>query len=225
MADDIDSRDIEVALARAFAFELPGGTRAQITGRVARAISGDLPERPATTRSRRILKGRSGIVVGIAAALLIAGSAAAGSVIVRSWGPVDHPATVADIEAEIAATIATTPLPPGYVYPINQIREATEGDGMRAQKVGVLSVQEHAMCAWTDAWLIAWRAQNDIAMAAALPTIESFPRWTLFADPRFADDGMRQEATAVAAAVRVKDAAPLNELFQAAGCQGQVSRP
>lgn len=225
MTDDFDARDVELALARGFAFELPGGTKAQITDRVAGAIGGDLRERPAATRSRRILKGRFGIVVGLAAALLIAGSVAAGSVIVRSWGPVDHPATVADIEAEIAATIASTPLPSGYVYPINQIREATEGDGMRAQEVGVLSVQEHAMCAWTDEWLVAWRAHDDIAMAAALPTIESFPSWTLFADPRFADDGMRQEATAVAAGVRVKDAAPLNELFQAAGCQGQVSGP
>src|SRR4051812_31977265 len=55
----------------------------------------------------------------IAGVLLVAAAAAVGAGSLRyigEWGPVDHPATVATLDREIAETMAAIPLPPGYRY-------------------------------------------------------------------------------------------------------------
>jgi len=216
MTDDLDLARVEHALTRAFAFELPVVERS----RIAERIEASFHASPVAAHGRRFVRRR--VLIGLAAVLLVAGTVAAGGVIRGDWGPVDHPATVADIEAEIAATIASTPLPPGYSYPIEQIRKGTEGNEMRAQKVGILSVQQHAMCAWTDYWLRGFRSGDEPMMVAALPVIEGFPKLLLIADPRFADDSIREEIAAVVKGARAGDAAPVQELFSAATCEGLI---
>jgi hypothetical protein len=83
-------------------------------------------------------------------------------------------------------------------------------------------VQSHAMCAWTDYWLAGFRAHDDAVMATALPTIKGFPRLMLIADPRFADDGIREQIANVVRAATAKDSAPVQGLFDAASCEGQI---
>jgi hypothetical protein len=216
MTDDLDLTRLEAALARTFAFDLSTAERRSIRERLEAAVA----SRPAASPRRGLVRRRA--LIGLAAALLITGTVAAGKVIRGDWGPVDHPATVADIESEIAATIAKTPLPPGYAYPIDKIRNLTEGNEMRAVNVGILSVQSHAMCAWTDYWLAGFRAHDDAVMAAALPAIKGFSRLMLIADPRFADDGIRQQIANVVRAATAKDAVPVQGLFDAASCSGQI---
>jgi hypothetical protein len=216
MTDDLDLTRLEADLTRAFAFDLPTTERRDIKEKLEAA----LVARPAAARRRGLARRRA--LIGLAAALLITGTVAAGKVIRGDWGPVDHPATVADIEAEIAATMAKTPLPPGYAYPIDKIRNLTEGREMRAMNVGTLSVQSHAMCAWTDYWLGGFRAHDEAVMAAALPAIKGFPRLMLIADPRFADDGIREQIADVVRAATARDSVPVQGLFDAASCQGQI---
>jgi hypothetical protein len=180
----------------------------------------------ALPRLRGIIRSRSTRAVGLAlAGLLIAGSVSLVGAIryFGEWGGVDHPATVAQVDAEIAEAIASTALPPGYTYPVAAIRASAESDAVRAQLVGAHAVSWHAMCAWTSYWLGAYRAGDGPRMAAALPVIEEFPHW-LIADPRFADDSIRNELASVVAGARAGDGAPLETLYEAAGCEELLAR-
>jgi hypothetical protein len=141
------------------------------------------------------------------------------------WGGVDHPASVAEIEAEISAAVKDNALPPGYAYPIAQIRAIAEDDRGRAQHVGTLTVQQRYMCAWTDYWLAGQRAGHGVQMADALPRIEGFPKLMLVADPRFAADSIRDEIALVVAGAKANDAAPVQELWTAACSESMVVRP
>jgi hypothetical protein len=157
--------------------------------------------------------------------LVIAGSVSlvAGIHYFGEWGSVDHPASVAQVDAEIANAIASTALPPGYAYPVAAIRAYAESDAARAQLVGAHAVSWHAMCAWTNYWLGAYRAGDAARMASALPTIEAFPHW-LIADPRFADDSIRDELADVVTGARAGDGAPLETLYEVAGCVALLAR-
>jgi hypothetical protein len=178
------------------------------------------------SRFRRVARARTTRSLGLAlVGLGIAGSISlvGGIHYFGEWGPVDHPATVAQVDAEIADAIASTALPPGYAYPVGAIRAYAESDAARAQLVGAHAVSWHAMCAWTNYWLGAYRAGDAPRMAAALTTIEAFPRW-LIADPRFADDTIRDELASVVAGARAGNGAPLETLFEVAGCEALLAR-
>jgi len=185
-------------------------------------------KRPAVVlrRLRQVSRARTTRSLGLAlAGLAITGSVSlvGGIRYFGEWGGVDHPATVAQIDAEIADAIGSTALPPGYSYPVAAIRAYAESNAARAQLVGAHAVSWHAMCAWTDYWLGGYRAGDAPRMAAALPAIEAFPHW-LIADPRFADDSIRDELATVVAGARAGDAAPLETLYAAAGCEGLLAR-
>jgi hypothetical protein len=216
MNAELEPRDIDALLTRALAVDLPADARMRIRARLDAAPSrrrGLLPRRRRTV-----------LALGLAAALVVAGTAT-GVHYLGEWGPVDHPATVAEIEAEISAALADDALPPGYSYPVAQIRAAAEMEGGRAQHVGTLNVQQHYICAWTDYWLAATRAGDKSQIAAALSRIEAFPRLLLIGDPRFATDSIRDEIAQVVAGAKVGDAAPVQELWGAACSDAMVIRP
>ncbi len=216
MIADLDTDELDELLTRALAADLAPDARSRIRGRLDAAL-----ERRHVALPRRR---RTAVGLGLVAALLVAGTAAAG-VIIREWGPVDHPATVAEIDAEISAAVADNALPPGYSYPLAQIRAAAEMDGGRAKYAGTLNVQQHYMCAWTDYWLTANRSGDASSQADALSRIETFPKLMLIGDARFADDSIRDEIRQVVAGAKAGDPAPVQELWSAACSDAMVVRP
>lgn len=216
MTAELEPRDLDDLLTRALAVDLPAGARTRIRARLDAA--------PAARARGRRPRTRAVAALGLAAALLVAGTAI-GVHYIGEWGPVDHPASVADIEAEISAAVKNNTLPPGYAYPLAQIRAIAEDDAGRAQHVGALTVQQRYMCAWTDYWLAGQRARDDAQMATALPRIETFPRLMAVADPRFADDSIRDEIALVVAGAKAKDPAPVQDLWAAACSESMVVRP
>ena len=216
MNAELEPRDIDGLLTRALAVDLPADARMRIRARL------DAAPR---ARARRLPRRRRTVTaLGLAAAMLIAGTAV-GVRYLGEWGPVGHPASVADIEAEISSAVADKPLPPGYAYPLAQIRAIAEDDRGRAQQVGTITVQWRYTCAWTDYWLAGQRAGRDDQMAAALPRIEGFPKLMMVADPRFADDSIRDEMALVVAGAKAKDPAPVQALWAAACSESMVVRP
>ncbi len=216
MIADLDTPELEELLTRSLAADLSPEGRGRIRARLDAA-----PERRHGLLARRR---RTVVTVGLAAALLVAGTAGAAQII-REWGPVDHPATIAELDAEISAAVADNTLPPGYSYPLAQIRAAAEKDGGRAKNGGTLSVQQHYMCAWTDYWLAANKTGDAQRQAAALSKVEAFPKLMLIVDQRFADDSIRDEIAQVVAGAKAGDAAPVQELWGAACSDAMVVRP
>lgn len=165
--------------------------------------------------------------VAFAAVLLLMVSAAVGAralTYMAEWGPVDHPATVAEIDQEIDDTMAAIALPPGYAYPVKALRQWAEPPGNLTLLVGVQSVQFHAMCAWTAYWLDGHRAGDGSQMALALLTVEKFPGWQSVSDPRLADDSIRQEVANVVTGARSGDAAPVELMYTGMMCDWALSR-
>jgi hypothetical protein len=216
MTAELEPRDFDDLLTRALAVDLSADTRSRIRARLDAA--------PAARARGRRPQTRTIVALGLAAALLVAGTAT-GVHYLGEWGGVDHPASVAEIEAEISAAVTDNALPPGYAYPLEQIRSLSEPDQFRARHLGTLTVQRHYMCAWTDYWLAGQRAGDDPKMAAALPKVEAFPRLMLIADPRFAMDSIRDEIALVVAGAKAKDPAPVQELWTAACSESAVVRP
>ena len=148
MNAELEPRDIDGLLTRALAVDLPADARMRIRARL------DAAPR---ARARRLPRRRRTVTaLGLAAAMLIAGTAV-GIRYLGEWGPVDHPATVAQIEAEIKAAVAANPLPPGYAYPLEQIRRGPRARRARAN-AGTINVQSRYTCAWADDWLAGQRA-------------------------------------------------------------------
>ncbi len=216
MTAELEPRDLDDLLTRALAVGLPSDARTRIRARLDAA--------PAARARGRRPRTRTVVALGLAAALLVAGTAI-GVRYVGEWGPVDHPASVADIEAEISSAVADNPLPPGYAYPLAQIRAIAEDDSGRAGHVGTITVQQRYTCAWTDYWLVGKRAGNDAQMAAALARIEGFPKLMMVADPRFADDSIRDEISLVVAGAKAQDPAPVQDLWTGACAESMVVRP
>jgi hypothetical protein len=154
-----------------------------------------------------------------AAALLVAVSAVGAAFYLNEFGPVDHPATAGQIEAEITSTMAVTPLPAGQAYPVDAIRaRAKPADNLTAF-AGVQQVQFYAMCAWSGAWLDADRTGDVKAAAQAVKVISAFPTWKAVSDTRLADESIRKQIRAVVVAAQDGDRSPVQGLFDAMTCK------
>ncbi len=152
-------------------------------------------------------------------ALMLAGVVSvAGAAIFWEWGPVDHPATAAQIESEIVSTMAVTPLPAGGAYPVDAIRARAKPVGNVTVFAGVQQVQFYAMCAWSGAWLDADQKGDEAAVRQATKVIGTFLTWQAVADPRRADASIRTQIKSVVAAAAAGDPAPVQGLFDAMVC-------
>lgn len=153
-------------------------------------------------------------------ALLIAGvvTVAAAAFYLGEFGPVDHPATADQIEAEITSTMADTPLPAGQTYPVDALRARAEPAGNLTVFAGVQQVQFYAMCAWSGAWLDADLAGDRAGLVRATEMIASFPAWKSVSDPRLADESIRTEIESVVVAARAGDRGPVRGLFDGMMC-------
>jgi hypothetical protein len=130
--------------------------------------------------------------------------------------PVDHPATGAQVRAEIAQAKAAHPLPAGEVYP--DLFPTWAAPNNFTQYLGVQTVEVYAMCSWSHFWVDGHQAGNQSQMQVALPVIEGFPKWQMIVDPRLADDSIRQQMAEVVAGVRAGEAGPIITLIEGA-CQ------
>jgi hypothetical protein len=219
------TESIESRLDRMFQVTLPLSVAHRMEARVGALGLGYGARKNSQARlAPRHLRPARSLALAIAALVVVGSFSVVGALrYFGEWGPVDHPATVAEVDAEIDAAMAANPLPAGYTYPVGAIRAFAEDGRARARLVGAREVAAHAMCAWTDFWLIGYRAGNKDRMGSALPVIEGFPR-SLVADPRFADDSIRSEMDDVVAGVRAGDPKPLETLYEVAGCQALLKR-
>lgn len=153
-------------------------------------------------------------------ALLIAGmvSVAGAAFYLAEFGPVDHPATAGQIEAEITSTMAATPLPVGRTYPVDALRSRAEPAGNLTLFAGVQQVQFYAMCAWSGAWLDADRNGDEAGAARATKMIATFPTWKSVSDPRLADDSIRTQIRSVVVAAQAGNRSPVQGLFDGMMC-------
>lgn len=195
--------DADVRAARA-------GLIDHIDGRTRRRIRARLPE----------LAGRRVLVFAAVGALITAGVAtgAGAALYLGERGPVTHPATAAEIEAEITSTMAATPLPAGRTYPVDELRARAEPVGNLTTLAGVQQVQFYAMCAWSGSWLAADHAGDGAGAARAAEVIATFPTWQSVADPRLADDSIRTQVGSVVAAASSGDRVPVQALFDGMAC-------
>lgn len=152
--------------------------------------------------------------------LLVSGAATTVGALVYfgEWGPVDHPATVAELDAEIATTMAATPLPAGMAYPTAALRDRAMPRGNLTRFAGVQQVQFFAMCAWTNAWLDSAVKGDAGGLARATATIAEFPSWQAVADPRLAGDSIRAQIGEVVAAAQRGERGPVMSLFDGMAC-------
>lgn len=160
------------------------------------------------------------------AALLIAGTVtvAGAAFYLGEFGPVDHPATANQIETEIAATMADTPLPAGRTYPVDAIRARAEPAGNLTRFAGVQQVQFYAMCAWSEAWLEADHNRDKAGVAAATEAIGAFPTWQSVSDTRLADDSIRTQIRSVVIAAQKGKRGPVQGLFDAMTCSNILGK-
>jgi hypothetical protein len=157
-------------------------------------------------------------------ALIITGmvTVAGAAYYLGEWGPVNHGTTAAQIEAEIAATMAVRPLPAGQAYPVDELRARAEPPGNLTVFAGVQQVELYAMCAWTGAWVDAVRDGDRAGVERAAGMIATFPTWQSISDPRLADDSIRAQIEDVVIAARTGDPVPLHGLFDAMMCDSSV---
>ncbi len=153
-------------------------------------------------------------VLAATALLLVGTVSAVGAGIFAEWGGPQHTATEAQIRAEIADTQAAIALPPGDSYPDLFPQQAAPNN--LAQYLGVQQVQFYAMCSWSNYWLDAHAAGDAAAVAAGTAAIAKFPTWQSVADPRLADDSIRNQIDEVVAAAAAGDPAPIQGLVEAA---------
>lgn len=213
----------EIAILRTLAPSVNPATSAEVN--IARmALLGHIDE-PALRRSTRLphlrrpsLRRPTFLAFG---ALILAGmvSVAGAAFYLGEFGPVDHPATTSQIEAEITSTMAVTPLPAGQAYPVDALRFRAEPSGNLTVFAGVQQVQFYAMCAWSGAWLDADRNGDKAGAARAAKMIAAFPTWKSVSDTRLADNSIRTQVSSVVVAAKTGDRGPVQGLFDAMTCK------
>ncbi len=212
----------DIALLQALAPTARAATSAEVHG-ARMALLGHIDERalPRTTGLRHFrrpaLRRPTLLAFG---ALLIAGmvTVAGAAFYLGEFGPVDHPATADQIETEITATMAGTPLPAGRTYPVDALRARAEPAGNLTRFAGVQQVQFYAMCAWSGAWLDADHNADEVGTARATKVIATFPTWQSVSDSRLADNAVRTQIKAVVVAAQAGNRGPVRGLFDAMSC-------
>ena len=154
-------------------------------------------------------------VLAVTGLLLVGTVSVVGAAIFAEWGGEDVRVSEAEIRAEIAETQAALALPPGESYPDLFPYGAAETNNL-AQYLGVQQVQFYAMCSWANYWLESHAAGDQASVAVATAMIAEFPIWQAIADPRLADDSIREQIDQVVAGAAAGDPVPIEGLVAAA---------
>ncbi len=221
MTTDINDLAIEAVLVRTLSFDLAGETRNSIDARVEAAVAAERrygaagSSRTGVPLFRRLSLRRPTFLAFGALILVGMVSVAGAAVYFGEWG---HPATASQIEAEIDATMAVTPLPVGRSYPVDALRSRAEPAGNLTLFAGVQQVQFYAMCAWSGAWLDADINGDETVEAQATEVIATFPTWQSVSDTRLADNSIRTQMKSVVAAAQAGNRGPVQGLFDGMVC-------
>ncbi len=214
MTTDTYPDGIEAALTRGFAMPFPPERRASIDHRVTAAMTAEAARR----ESRRGRRYRRPVMLGVALLVvsgIVSGVGAVGQIVRPEWGSFpSQQRTPAEINAEIAAAMKTTPVPPGYVFPDLSVPD----DGSVWGSYGGQSMVEFsAMCGWYRDWTVALAGSDRSRMNRDRAMMDKFFNWKTIADPNLADESVRDGLRRLNAAADAGDPAPINE-FLAGNC-------
>jgi hypothetical protein len=213
MTLDSAPTDLEAALGRSFAFDMPLAARERVDRRVRGAMTAAGAGRP----SRRWQFRRPVLLaVGLVIVSGLATAVGAGVGLVRlEWGSLPQQQhTPAQVNAEIAAAMATTPVPPGYTFPPLAV---AEGSGVWGSYTGQGMVEFNAMCAWYADWTHAFATGDAARLARDRVMMEALLGWKTIADPALADESIREMIRAMNAGADARDPARIDS-FLAANC-------
>lgn len=217
-----DAETLDPRLESFYRIPVPATARSQVDARIGRALlapGGGTPGRRIWSRLRRPVVLALGLVLALGALTAVG---AVTDVVRLELGSLEKDQrTAAEINDEIEAAMAVTPVPPGFVYPELWVPDANEdGSGNTYGVGGGLSmVEANARCGWYAYWLNALARDDAVTMAEAEAVIETFPTWTSIADVRLAHQSVRDHEAVLIAAVRAGDQAPIRA-DQASNCGG-----
>ena len=215
MTFDAHVQTVEGDLTRDFAVIMSLESRTLVERRVAAAMSAETVRR--RSPHRRFSLRRAGLIaVGLLLASGLATAVGAGMHIIRlEWGSLpEQQRTPAQINAEIAAAMKVTPLPPGATFPALSVPDNGSVWGSYA---GQQMVEWNAMCAWYGDWAIAVAAGNRDRLTRDRTMMDAFLGWKTIADPFLADDSVRDLLRSLNAAADAGNPAPIDQ-FRANNC-------
>ena len=211
MTNDTTIDRFESLLTEAAVIPLDGARRARIDARVSTAIV-TAKVRPSDGRRWR-LRRPVALIVGVVLAAGAVGAAGAGAEVIRlEWGSLpEQQRTPAEIRAEIDAAKATTPVPPGYVYPTFHV---PDNGGVWGSYGGQSMVEFSAACGWYEDWTIAFETGDAKRMGVDQGMFDQILAWKTIADPFLSDESVRDGFRRLNASARAGHPAPIEAWLQ-----------
>src|ERR1035437_4092959 len=126
MTSDPNIPDVEAIPPPSYSITMSPPSRAFVDGRIADAMAAEAARR--TSRRRIGFRRPVFLAVGLLVVFGMVASVGAATHIIRmEWGSLpDQQRTPAQINAEIAVAMKTTPVPPGYTFPPLSVPEGTD---------------------------------------------------------------------------------------------------
>ena len=186
--------DLDGALRASLASPMTSSQRAALDGRLHARI-----KRPTGFHVRR-----RGLIVGLAALLLVIPTMFAVSAAIHSTESPFGLESAAAFQAEIDAAKSVVPLPSGAAWP--SYLAVTDWNGGYATGGGRSWVETVSFCAWGRSWLGASAAGRLADVEAARAVLLAAPTWEFYRGP-FADQSYRDVLDRIVAAVGAGNAA------------------
>ena len=214
MTSDPNIPDVEVILDRSYSITMSPRSRAFVDGRITVAIAAEAARR--TSRRRIGFRRPVFLAVGLLVVSAMVVSVGAATHIIRmEWGSLpDQQRTPAQINAEIAVAMKTTPVPPGYTFPALSV---PEGSGVWGSYGGQSMVEFNAICAWYGDWTTAFAQGDQARVARDRAMMGEILTWKTIADPALADDSVRNLLRSLNRSADAGDPKPI-EQFRATNC-------
>lgn len=203
---------IEARLSSAFGEPMTPRERAVLDTRVRTRL-----ESCPTPRRRMRFRLTRSLVLVVVLMVVLPSVFAVGAAILSTEAPYGM-GNAGAYDAELAATKAVTPLPPGATWP-PYLDRAIDRSASYGTGLGREMVQYNAYCLWLGYWYGAQNEGNAPAVAAAVAALTEARGWQTFTDPLTSDQGFRDRAAStIDGAARGDAAIVLGELRL--NCQG-----
>jgi hypothetical protein len=208
MTSDPNIPDVEAILARSYSITMSPRSRTLVDRRVTDAMATETARRTPRRRAgfRRLIVLAVGLLV---VSGLVASVGAATHIIRMEWGSLpEQQRTPAQINAEIAVAMKTTPVPPGYTFPPLSV---SEGSGVYGSYSGQSMVEFNAACGWYGDWTTAFAQGDQARVARDRAMMGEILTWKTIADPFLADDSVRNLFRSLNASADASDPKPIEE--------------
>ena len=214
MTPDPNIPDVEAILDRSYSITMSPRSRAFVDSRITDAMAAEAARRT----SRRRIGFRRLIVLAVGLLVvsgLVTAVGAATHIIRLEWGSLpEQQRTPAQINAEIAVAMKTTPVPPGYTFPPLSV---PEGSGVWGSYGGQEMVEFNAICAWYGDWTTAFAQGDQARVARDRAMMGEILTWKTIADPFLADETVRNGLRGLNASADAGDPKPIKQ-FRATNC-------